>query len=110
MLKLVRYLITQNNQLKKISLNIILCKNDKTKIQREGKYLILLLLRKSQTVILVKIKNKHLLVLKIIKKRSNSTIKETMLSYCLVCKKNTENNDAKVIKIKNNANDKMCYL
>ena len=25
-----------------------------------------------------------------------------MLSYCLVCKKNTENKDAKVIKIKNN--------
>ena len=25
-----------------------------------------------------------------------------MLSYCLVCKKNTENKDAKMIKTKNN--------
>ena len=29
-----------------------------------------------------------------------------MLSYCLVCKKNTENKDAKIIKIKNG---RLCY-
>ena len=28
--------------------------------------------------------------------------KETMLSYCLVCKKNTENKDSKIVKTKNN--------
>ena len=84
-----------------VSIKIILCKNDKTKIQRKEKYLILLF-HKYQSVILVKIKNQYLLVLKIIKKGSNSVIKEKVLSYCLVCKKNTENKDAKVIKTKSN--------
>ena len=84
-----------------VSIKIILCKNDKTKIQRKEKYLILLF-HKYQSVILVKIKNQYLLVLKIIKKGSNSVIKETVLNYCLVCKKNTENKDAKVIKTKSN--------
>ena len=28
--------------------------------------------------------------------------KETMLSYCLVCNKNTENKDSKIVKTKNN--------